>query len=367
MKIAVLTSSRADYGLYLPLLKVLSKDPFFDLNIIAFGTHLSAAYGNTIYDIKEDGFQVSHCVETIPDGDSPAHISYAMGRAIVSFTDIWQKHSYNLIIVLGDRYEMFAACVASISFSIPIAHIHGGETTLGAIDDVFRHSITHMAKFHFTAAEKYKNRVIELKGSSDGVYNVGALSIENLKSLSLLSLEAFKNKFNIDLNIPSILVTFHPETVAFERNEIYINELISALSSVKDYQIIITMPNADTMGNMIRKKFQAFIKANDNAIGVESFGTIGYLTCMKYCSMMLGNTSSGFIEASYFPKYVINIGERQLGRIVTQNINNVSIKRSNIINAIEAFKNIHLDNSEKIYGEGETAAKIVSIIKSSCQ
>lgn len=365
MKIAVLTSSRADYGLYLPLLKILKKDPFFDLNIIAFGTHLSARYGNTIDNIIEDGFQVSHCIETIPEGDCPADISYSMGKAIISFTDIWQKYSYDLIIALGDRYEMFAACVSSISFSIPIAHIHGGETTLGAIDDVFRHSITHMAKYHFTAAEKYKNRVIELKGSSNGVYNVGALSIENLKSLSLLSLVAFKDKFNIDLSIPSILVTFHPETVAFERNEIYINELISALSSVKDYQIIITMPNADTMGNMIRKKFESFIKENVNAVGIESFGTIGYLTCMKYCSMMLGNTSSGFIEASYFPKYVINLGERQSGRIVTKNIRNVIIERSKIIDAIEAFKDQHFDGYENIYGEGDTAMKIVSVIKSS--
>ncbi len=365
MKIAVLTSSRADYGLYLPLLKILKKDPFFDLNIIAFGTHLSARYGHTIDSIIEDGFHISHCIETIPEGDGPADISYSMGKAIISFTDIWQKYSYDLIIALGDRYEMFAACVSSISFSIPIAHIHGGETTLGAIDDVFRHSITHMAKYHFTAAEKYKNRVIELKGSSHGVYNVGALSIENLKSLSLLSLLAFKDKFNIDLSIPSILVTFHPETVAFERNEIYINELISALSSVKNYQIIITMPNADTMGNMIRKKFESFIKENVNAVGIESFGTIGYLTCMKYCSMMLGNTSSGFIEASYFPKYVINLGDRQLGRIVTKNIRNVSIERSKIIDAIEAFKDQHFDGYENIYGEGDTTMKIVSVIKSS--
>lgn len=365
MKIAVLTSSRADYGLYLPLLKILKKDPFFDLNIIVFGTHLSARYGNTIDNIIEDSFLISHCIETIPEGDCPADISYSMGKAIISFTDIWQKYSYDLIIALGDRYEMFAACVSSISFSIPIAHIHGGETTLGAIDDVFRHSITHMAKYHFTAAEKYKNRVIELKGSSRGVYNVGALSIENLKSLSLLSLVAFKDKFNIDLSIPSILVTFHPETVAFERNEIYINELISALSSVKDYQIIITMPNADTNGNMIRKKFESFIKENVNAVGIESFGTIGYLTCMKYCSMMLGNTSSGFIEASYFTKYVINLGERQLGRIVTKNIRNVSIEKSKIIDAIEAFKDQHFDGYENIYGEGNTAMKIVSVIKSS--
>ena len=363
MKIALLTSSRADFGIYLPLLKLLKDDPFYKLSIIAFGTHLSLKHGETINEIINNGLVPSFTIDTLPDGDSPAAIASSMGKTIINFSKIWENNFFDIIIVLGDRYEMFAACSSVVPFGIPIAHLYGGETTLGAIDDAFRNSITQMSTYHFTSTEEYKNRVIALKDSDKNVYNIGALSIDNLKSLKLLSIAEFKSRFNIDLSIPSILITFHPETVTFEKNKEYIHELVCALKEISGFQFIITMPNLDTLGNMIRQYLLDFVVESKNAIAVESFGALGYLSCMKYCSMMLGNTSSGFVEASYFSKYVINLGIRQEGRIITPNINTININKPNILNAIASFKKYIPIEYNGIYGSGNTADKIVSIFK----
>ena len=363
MKIAILTSSRADYSIYLPLLKVLQSDPFFELQIIAFGTHLSKKYGETVNQITSDGFDIAFKVDTMPDSDSPSDISLAMGKTVLNFTGIWESNSFDLVIALGDRYEMFTACTSSIPFGVKIAHIHGGETTKGAIDDIFRNSLSLMSIYHFTTTDKYKSRVAELLGEDNNVFNVGALSVDNLSSLKFLSIMEIKAKFGPDLSIPSILITFHPETVAFKKNQEYIDELISALKEISGYQLIITMPNADTMGNMIRKELNVFISACSYAYGIESFGTLGYLSSMKHCRMMLGNTSSGFVEAAFFNKYVINIGERQRGRILTKNIRSCDIKKDEIITAVNDFEHIVLAADVNIYGDGTAAQKIISLIK----
>ena len=362
-RIGILTSSRADYGIYYPLLKKLQSDPFFSLSVIAFGTHLSLKFGFTVNKIKEDGFPVTHQLETMPPDDHPEGISIAMGKTILAFSSLWAKEKFDVVLCLGDRYEMFAACASSVPYNIRLAHLHGGEETLGAIDDCFRHSITHMSSIHFTAAEIYRRRVVALKGSDKNVFNTGSLSIDNLTQLKLYTLEEFKSKFDIDLSIPTILVTFHPETVSYEKNEQHVIELISAMEKLTKYQFIITMPNADTMGNLIRAKLVEFIERSGNVIGIESFGTIGYLSCMKHCSFMLGNTSSGYIEASYFPKYVIDLGTRQDGRIVTENIRKCSIERNAIIEAINIYESVQLPPKIDIYGSGKTSDYIVEILK----
>ena len=330
MKIGVLTSSRADYSIYYPLLKAIQADPFFSLKIIAFGTHLSNRHGFTLKNISDDNFEIEHSLDTVPIDDSPNAISASMGKTMIMFSEIWFRNKYDIVFCLGDRYEMFAACASAIPFGLKLAHIHGGEQTLGAIDDAFRHSITSMSNYHFAACEVYKDRVIELKRSSMNVFNVGSLSIDNLKNLVLYGIEKFRERFGIDLSKPSILITFHPETVSYERNDFYVSELISALETTDGYQFIITMPNADTMGQLIRHRLTAFIQNNEHAFGVESFGTIGYLSCMKHCSLLLGNTSSGYIEASFFPKYVIDLGDRQKGRVVTENIRRCNIEKHEI-------------------------------------
>ncbi|MBA3900565.1 MAG: UDP-N-acetylglucosamine 2-epimerase (hydrolyzing) [Bacteroidetes bacterium] len=363
MKIAVLTSSRADYSIYLPLLKKLQEDKDFDLSIIAFGTHLSKNHGYTINNIITDGFNVKFKVETMPDDDSPKSIAKSMGETIKGFAEIWATNPFDLVFALGDRFEMFAAVASTVPYNIKIAHIHGGETTLGAIDDAFRHSITLMSHIHFAVAEDYKNRIVELKGDNSDVYNVGSLSIDNQKKLKLFDKAEFFERFKIDLDKPSILITFHPETVSFEKNEEHVKETIKALHELTKYQLIITMPNADTMGNMVRDVLRNFIETHGNAVGVESFGTIGYLTAMNYCEFLLGNTSSGFVEASFFPKKVINLGDRQKGRIITPNIYNVSIIAEEILTTVKRVELATLPESISIYGVGNTAEKIVSIIK----
>jgi GDP/UDP-N,N'-diacetylbacillosamine 2-epimerase (hydrolysing) len=260
LKIAILTSSRADYGILHPLIIKLKSDNFFDVDIIAFGSHLSKISGKTKGLILNDGFAIKYSLNTSPKSDSPLDISNSMANTINKFAKIWGKESYNLVVVLGDRYEMFAACSSSIPFNIKIAHIHGGETTNGAIDNCFRNSITQMASIHFAAAEEYKNRIIELKNSNLNIFNTGSLSIDNLKKMKLLSIVDFQKKFKIDLSIPTILITFQPETVDFEKNKKYISILTETLSELSKFQLVITMPNEDTMGMHIRRKLENFIK-----------------------------------------------------------------------------------------------------------
>ena len=363
IRIGVLTSSRADYGIYTPLLKAMKSDPFFDLQIIAFGTHLSDKYGYTLKQIINDGYEIAAKVDTMPEGDTPRDIAQSMGKTTFAFSKIWAEQSFDLVFALGDRYEMFAAVSATLPFNIKIAHIHGGETTLGAIDNAFRHCITSMAQLHFTSAEPYKERVIEISGSDKDVFNTGALSIDNIKQMPLLSIEKFKEKYNIDLELPGILITFHPETVSFEKNKEYVSELIAALKELKDYQLIFTMPNADTMGLYIREKLQAFIAENTNAKGVENFGNQSYLSCMKHCKIMLGNTSSGFIEAAGFNKPVVNLGNRQTGRIVTPNIFNTPINKTAILENVNRAMQYNSYESMEIYGDGNAADKIVRILR----
>jgi GDP/UDP-N,N'-diacetylbacillosamine 2-epimerase (hydrolysing) len=361
-KIGILTSSRADYSIYLHLLKTLVSDDIYVVEVIAFGTHLSAIHGYTINAIEADGFTVKS-LDTLPEGDAPIDIAKAMAKTMQAFALFFSKNSYDLLFCLGDRYEMFAAVAASVPFNIRLAHIHGGEQTLGAIDDVFRHSITSMCHMHFTATEVYKNRVVQIKGSSNNVFNVGSLSIDNLKNLKLLTTEQFKEKFEIDLSKPTVLFTFHPETVALSKNQEYIQTICKVLAQIVDYQIVITMPNADTMGNIIRQQLILFANDRANVYIVESFGTLGYLSIMKHCSFMLGNTSSGFAEASFFPKYVINLGDRQKGRFETSNITTVPISEDLILNTINKFKNLTLPEKIVDYGFGDAAEQIVNRLK----
>ena len=363
MKIGVLTSSRADYGVYLPLLRKMQINPAFELELLVFGTHLSEKFGMTVRQIELDGFKVESKVETLPDDDKPSDIADSMAKTIFGFTKIWRNKKFDLVFALGDRYEMFAAVASAVPFNIPVAHLHGGETTLGAIDEVFRHSITCMSKIHFTATEIYKNRVIEITGSENNVYNVGALSIDGIKGLNLLTIDEFKINYGIDLAIPTILVTFHPETVDPDKNEKYIRELVAAMKEITGYQLVITMPNADTMGLMIRRELNRFVQESNNAIGVESFGSLGYLSCMSHCKMMLGNTSSGFIEAFYFQKPVVNLGNRQGGRIITSNIFNSPIEKSAILHCIHESEKFTPQAMSPIYGEGNAADKIIEILK----
>jgi GDP/UDP-N,N'-diacetylbacillosamine 2-epimerase (hydrolysing) len=359
--ILVLTSSRADYGIYLPLLKELRLTDEIEFEILAFGTHLSAKHGYTINEILKDGFTVQHQVE-IPYGfDKPEDIALCYAKTVEHFSMFWAKNGkkYNWIIVLGDRFEMAAAVAAGIPFVLPFAHLHGGETTLGAIDNIYRHFITLSSSLHFVSLPAFKERVREIVGLQARCFVVGALGLDNLSQIPLLSISDFYKKWQIDLAKPSILITIHPETVAFDDNILFANESESALQHLANqYQLIVTMPNADTFGNLYRTMFQKLKEKFPTQVYlIENFGTESYFTAMKHVGLMLGNTSSGITEGASFQKYVLNIGDRQKGRIAGENVIHIPFKREEIIEKITQYfgKPFIKDN---IYFKGG-AAKII--------
>ena len=365
MNLYVLTSSRADYGIYYPLLKKLEEDNDFDLKLIVFGTHLSKFHGYTISAIKKDGFEIAAEIENVLSNDSEEAISTSMALTSMKFAALWKENKPNidLVIALGDRYEMFSAIAASVPFNIPIAHLHGGETTLGAIDDKLRHSITLFSKYHFTSTEKYADRVKMLIGNETNVWNVGALSLDNITELTLFTKDEFLERFAIDLEIPTILVTLHPETIASGSNKQFAIEVVKTLEKqLVEHQVVITMPNADTEGNVIREEFINFGK-NKKVVLIENFGSLGYFSCIKYCSFLLGNTSSGIIEAASFGKYVVNVGNRQEGRLTGDNVIHVPIEEEAMVGAINFIKSAPLRNTDNIYYQGGATNKIIQVLK----
>ena len=365
VKIGILTSSRADYSIYYPLIIKSMELPNTQVELIAFGTHLSKQHGYTIDHILADGFEVKHQLDhCYALNDSPMGISLAMANTSKVFAEFWNENQFDLVFCLGDRYEMFAAVSAAVPYQINISHLYGGERTEGAIDDCLRHAISLMSKWHFTACEDYKKRVEELTLQKNRTFNLGHLSIDNLKRLPLLSIEDLKVKTGVDFSRPTILCTFHPETIKYDQNAVFANEIAMAFNELNEYQILITMPNSDTGSQPIRDTFSKLSTTNSNVYITENLGTIGYLSAMKHCTMMVGNTSSGFVEASFFPKTVINLGERQTGRIVTSNIINTKITKQEILSAISANRgNTYEEGKIQIYGNGDTAISICSEIQ----
>ena len=332
MRLGVLTSSRADYGVYQPLLNELKKDNFFYLEIIAFGTHLSKNHDFTINEILKDKFKVIHKIHTFINDDSKKGIVDSYAKTISEFSIFWSKNKFDLVLCLGDRFEMSAAVQASIPFGIKLAHISGGETTLGAIDNIYRHQISLASKIHFVSTKYNFKKLVELTGNSNYIYNVGSMSLSDIKFYKPTNKYTFLNKFSLQ-NRPYILVTFHPETISVEANIFYSKEICKALSVIcKKTNIIITMPNADTLGSVYRKSFYDLRHENQNSIFlIENFGKKHYFDAMNYSSLLLGNTSSGIIEAASFNKYVINVGDRQKGRIHGNNVINVEFNSKQII------------------------------------
>jgi len=365
MRIGVLTSSRADFGIYLPLLKRLNADTYFALSIIAFGTHLSPEYGYTIEQIEGTGFKVPYKIETAPTEDTPAAIAAAMGFTTVKFAEFWNenKASFDLVFCLGDRYEMFSAVMAGVPFQVKFAHLHGGETTLGAIDNVFRHAITLASTYHYVSTPDAAQKVEQITGSNDNVYYVGALSLDNLMDIEFLTIEEFRQKWGVDLSKKTILTTFHPETVDYKSNQYYADELVKTIKSLNGYQVLVTMPNADTAGSMIRNALINNFTGSETVVLTENLGTAGYFTAMKHCAFLMGNTSSGIIEAASFGKYVINLGDRQKGRNAGNNVIHVPLKAGDIIEAVHQIEKSENPDTQNIYFNGGAAGRIVETLK----
>ena len=366
IRVGVLTSSRADFGIYLPLLKALQKEEAFHLELIVFGTHLSKFHGYTVEQIEREGFKIAKRIESLLLGDTPSAIASAYGLTALKFAEYWQENeqSFDVVFALGDRFEMAAAVTASIPFGIKIAHLHGGETTLGAIDNIYRHSISLASQLHFVASDPFAKRLNQLLDDEKAsIYNVGSLSLENLKNIDFLSVEAFKNKWQIDLNIKTILVTVHPETVAYQKNLAYCEATTKALEQLaNEFQIVITMPNADTAGMVFREAFEALAKKQQSIKIIENFGTQSYFTCMKYAKLMVGNTSSGIIEAASFQKYVLNLGDRQKDRLCGENVIHVPFNHDLIVkNTLEYATKEY--NGENIYFKSNPSEIIIQILK----
>jgi GDP/UDP-N,N'-diacetylbacillosamine 2-epimerase (hydrolysing) len=336
MKIGVLTSSRADYGIYLPLLNKIKKDVFFELEIIAFGTHLSKFHGFTITEIEQNEYNTVHKISSLLSNDDEQSISTSYGLTAIKFADFWQSNKYDLVFCLGDRFEMSAAVQAGIPFGVKFAHIHGGETTLGAIDNVYRHQITLASTLHFTAASSFSEKITELIGSSIGVHTVGSLSLDRIESFKPIEKSLFCDRFKIPYQ-EFALVTFHPETIATQLNKEYALEMRLALAQISEKLcLVITMPNADTMGSVYRKEIAKLKEeCSERVLCVENFGKENYFSAMYYSKVLIGNTSSGIIEAASFGKYVVNVGERQKGRLQSENVINASFNHQNLVEAVD--------------------------------
>jgi GDP/UDP-N,N'-diacetylbacillosamine 2-epimerase (hydrolysing) len=364
MKIGVLTSSRADYGIYLPLLKKIKEDNFFELEIIAFGTHLSKSYGFTLNEIEKGNYSKIHCISSLIANDDEQAVTTSYALTALKFADFWQYNKFDLVFCLGDRFEMSAAVQAGIPFNMKFAHLHGGETTLGAIDNIYRHQITLASNIHFTAGELFSDRVIELIGNNKNVYTVGSLSLNEIENFQPTNKTEFYEKFNIP-NEDFALITFHPETVNTEMNKHFAREMRKALSEVASKLfLVITMPNADTMGSVFRMEIdQLKEECSERVLCIENFGKKNYFSAMFYAKMLIGNTSSGIIEAASFGKFVVNVGDRQKGRLQSNNLLNCAFDQIDMIEAIE--KAIKLNNyvGENIYFKKKVADNIIKILK----
>ena len=364
MKIGVLTSSRADYGIYLPLLNELKTDSFFELEIITFGTHLSKNHGYTLEDIIKDEYNNIHEITSLIEDDSEKGIAISYGNTVLEFSNFWAVQKFDLVFCLGDRFEMSAAVQASIPFGVKLAHLHGGETTLGAIDNIYRHQITLASKYHFVSTNDNMQKVKQLIGNSSFIYDVGSLSLSNIETFKPQNRSVFFKNYGIN-DAPYVLVTFHPETVSAENNLAFAKEMKDALTILcNKINIIITMPNADTLGSIYRKELNKLKGSNpEKVLLVENFGKVNYFNAMFYSKLLIGNTSSGIIEAASFNKYVINVGDRQKGRTHGTNVFNTgfdSVKIIKLFNNLINQKDLKMDN---IYFKKYTAINIIKILK----
>ena len=361
--ICVVTGTRAEFGLLSSVIKLIDQSPKLKLQLIATGMHLSPEFGLTISEIEEAGLSVNYEIEMLLSADTPSAITKAMGVGLIGFADALRKLNPDLLLVLGDRFEIFTAVVAAMNARIPIAHIHGGEATEGLVDEACRHSITKMAHIHFVAAEDYRRRVIQLGEQPARVFNVGALGVDGIDPSALLSKEQLTQSLGIDFLDVSILVTFHPVTLEDNTSEKYISELLAALDRIGKATIIFTMPNADADGRVIIEAINEFVSHRDHAYSFNSLGALRYLSCVSNANVVVGNSSSGLIEVPALGKPTVNIGERQRGRLRGGSVidcgpDSESITRA-IAQALTAEFQSSARDSENPYGSGGASKAIV--------
>ncbi|WP_323591937.1 UDP-N-acetylglucosamine 2-epimerase [Aliarcobacter butzleri] len=366
-KICVVTGTRAEYGLLYWLLKEIEADKELELQLIVTGMHLSPEFGLTYKEIEKE-FKIDKKVEMLLSSDTSIGISKSIGLAQISFCEAFEELKPDILIVIGDRYEIFSATSTAMIARIPIVHLHGGETTEGAFDESIRHSITKMSHLHFTATEEYRNRVIQLGEHPSRVFNVGGMGIENIKRLKLLTKEEFENSIDFKLNKKNILVTFHPVTLENSTAQEQFQELLDVIDELKETNIIFTKANSDTDGRIINQMIDDYVARNfHKSVRFTSLGQLRYLSALQFVDAMVGNSSSGLLEAPSFKIGTINIGDRQKGRIKADSVIDCSANKTDIEKAFERLYSKEfqdsLQNVENQYGNGCASKKIIEVLK----
>lgn len=370
-KICVVTGTRADYGILYWLMKEVDADPELQLQIIATGMHLSPEFGLTYQQIEADDFKIDAKVEMLLSSDSTVGISKSIGLGIIGFADALNMLKPDVLVVLGDRFEILAASQAAMVMNVPIAHISGGEITEGAIDDRIRHAISKISDFHFVAAEIYRRRVIQMGEQPDRVVNCGDPGLDNFRRMKLLTREELENTLSFSLGAPTFLVTYHPVTSGESNPQEEMHELLSALDQFPSAKIIITKPNADTGGRVISKMVEDYSRKHSDRVHMSiSLGQLRYLSAMQCCDVVIGNSSSGIVEAPAIKKPTVNIGTRQSGRLKAQSIIDCAPQKGFIVNAINKaisseFKQV-LAETCSLYGDCNASEKIKDSLKKAC-
>ena len=366
-KICVVTGTRAEYGLLRWLMDGINKSTKLDLQIVATGMHLSPEFGLTYQEIENDGFKIDKKIEMLLSADTPSSISKSTGLGLIGFSDAFCELNPDIVIVLGDRYEVLSASLAAMFENIPIAHIHGGETTAGAFDEAIRHSITKMSWWHFVAADEYEKRVIQLGENPGRVFNVGGLGVDAIKKTNLLSKDELMIKTGIKFDKKNLLITYHPVTLENKTSQQDFKSLLDVLSKIKDINLIFTMPNADSDGRIIKKMINGFVfNQSERSISFTSMGSLNYLSTLQYVDGVVGNSSSGLAEAPTFKIGTINIGDRQKGRLKANSVIDCEPTKKAIKKALDKLysKNFqrNIDTVKNPYGEGDAIEKIMKLL-----
>ncbi|MDB9863465.1 UDP-N-acetylglucosamine 2-epimerase [Litorivicinus sp.] len=366
-KICVVTGTRAEYGLLRWVLEGIRQSPELQLQLVVTGMHLSPEFGMTVDAIEADGFTIDRKVEMLLSSDTTVGVTKSMGLGMIGFADFLAELQPDLMLVLGDRFEIFAAAASAMIAQIPIVHLHGGETTQGAFDEAIRHSITKMAHLHFVAAEEYRRRVIQLGEQPEHVFNVGGLGIDNILRLKLLSLEELESALNYKLRRRNLLITFHPVTLEHNTSARQMRNLLAVLDELDDTGLIFTMPNADTEGRVLFELVTSFCASHAHARAYKSLGQLLYLSCIQYVDGVVGNSSSGLAEVPSFKKGTINVGDRQRGRLCATSVINCEPDHESIDGALfrlfSAEFQRQLPGTKNPYGNGGASDAIVQILE----
>lgn len=367
-KICVFTGTRADYGLLQPLMRGITQTPGLELQVIASGTHLSPEFGNTYLEIEKDGFQIDAKVEILLSSDTSVGIAKSTGLGLINYSETLSRLQPDLVVILGDRFEAFAMAASATICKIPIAHLHGGELSCGAIDEAFRHAITKMSHLHFTSTEAYRQRVIQLGEAPERVFNVGAIGVENIKSLPLLDRQALEKAINFHLGEAVLLVTFHPTTLEHNTAGKQFQEVLLALKEFPQFKIIFTKANADMDGRVINQMIDTFVEQNpDRTCSFTSMGQLRYLSAMRLATAVVGNSSSGIIEAPSLMVPTINIGDRQKGRIKAPSVIDCQPREKAVVGALKLVTSASFQKTTQTvsnpYEKNGTTAAILQKLK----